>query len=481
MQSVKFAIKNNPGSRRWLLLIFCVALSPIAVGQTVVDLNDLSPFKDPGKTWTMAAHVTADLNKPNVLKLSPGSAILVNLPEKKTHGEDLFTREEFGDIDLELDYMMAAGSNSGIYLHGRYEVQLHDSWTVKNPTAGNNGGIYERWDDRRPDGKKGYEGYPPRQNASRAPGLWQHLKISFQAPRFDGAGKKIEPAKILQVELNGVLIHENVELSGPTRGGVGPEKATGPLRFQGDHGAVAFRNIKLTDFGNSRPEENERSPNRVYPILVQASANPVFRSFMDVPGGPRVVKAVSAASEANVHYTYDTDTGMIIQVWRGDFLDATPMWHSRGDGSSRPVGAVQRFGKPVLAIAKLDSSDAPWKADTVGTRFRPMGYRLDNADNPVFLYHINGTNVTDATKALDSGEGISREITISAPAEDVYFRLAEGAAIADLGKGLYIVDDNSFYIRLDDTGSAKPVIRNANGKKELIVPIRAKLKYTILF
>jgi hypothetical protein len=139
--------------------------------------------------------------------------------------------------------------------------------------------------------------YAPRQNASRAPGLWQHLKISFQAPRFDRDGNKTEPAKMLRVELNGVLVHENVELSGPTRGGIGDEKATGPLRIQGDHGAVAFRNIKVTDFGMSRPSRKETvRPNQVYPILVDPSVG-VFRSFMDLPGSHRVVHAVSVRGE----------------------------------------------------------------------------------------------------------------------------------------------------------------------------------------
>jgi hypothetical protein len=90
--------------------------------------------------------------------------------------------------------MMAKGSNSGIYLQGRYEVQLLDSWNVVNVKAGDNGGIYERWNDDKPEGQKGYEGHAPRQNASRAPGLWQHIKISFQAPRFNATGQKTENA-----------------------------------------------------------------------------------------------------------------------------------------------------------------------------------------------------------------------------------------------------------------------------------------------
>ena len=151
--------------------------------------------------------------------------------------------------------MMAPKSNSGVYLQGRYEVQLFDSWDVRRPTTVDNGSIYERWDEKRPDGQKGYEGHPARQNVSRAPGLWQHLKISFQAPRFNANGQKTENARMIRVELNGVMIHDNVELTGPTRSSAfEDENRLGPIMLQGDHGAVAFRNIRYVSYDKPRPE-----------------------------------------------------------------------------------------------------------------------------------------------------------------------------------------------------------------------------------
>src|SRR5690606_13191838 len=113
------------------------------------------------------------------------------------------------------------------------------------PTFGDVGGIYERWDDARGAGRQGYQGHAPRVNAARAPGLWQKLAIQFRAPRFDARGVKLENARFVRVELNGSVLHENVEVTGPTRGASLPgEAATGPLVFQGDHGPVAFRNIR---------------------------------------------------------------------------------------------------------------------------------------------------------------------------------------------------------------------------------------------
>lgn len=467
--------------RYFYTLLVCLLWAGGADAQNVIHIKDLSSFKDPSSTWKMVGGITADLDKPNVFNIDNGKAILVNMPDKKNKGADLFTRDEFGDMDVELDFMMAKGSNSGIYLHGRYELQLMDSWTLQTPTAGSNGGIYQRWDEKRAEGEKGYEGYPARQNASRAPGVWQNLKISFQAPRFDERGQKVQPAKMLKVELNGVTIHEDVELSGPTRGAAGEENATGPLRIQGDHGAVAFKNIKVTDFGQARPTSEATRPSRVYPIVVEASDNPVFRSFMDLPGGTRVVHAVSVGSDSKVHYTYDTDTGMLLQVWRGGFLDATPMWFSRGDGSSRPMGAVQHFGEPAPAIAKLASKQSPWKTDTLATGFRPVGYRLDADDNPIFLYRINNCEVTDAIQALDNGQGIRRDVKMQGALNGAYFRLAEGTEIKQLDVGLYTVDTNAYYLKIDNAANVKPFIRSVNGKEELLIPAVAELKYTILF
>jgi hypothetical protein len=128
-------------------------------------------------------------------------------------------------------------------------VQLFDSWGVKTPSYSDCGGIYQRWDASRGAGKEGFEGTAPRANACRAPGLWQHLHVEFQAPRFDAAGKKTKNARFTKVILNGYLVQENVEVSGPTRSAAfNDEKPVGPLMIQGDHGSVAIRRIASKRF-----------------------------------------------------------------------------------------------------------------------------------------------------------------------------------------------------------------------------------------
>lgn len=465
----------------WISTLLLVG-SQLSTAQTVHELKDLSSFKDPGATWQMAGNLRANLEVPGELVFSKGNDVLVNYPTKKKPGKDLYSVNEYGDMDLELDYLMAKGSNSGIYLQGRYEVQLLDSWGVQNPSYGDNGGIYERWDASKPAGSEGFEGWAPRQNVSRAPGVWQHIQISFRAPRFDASGNKTANAVIERIVLNGTLIHENVVLSGPTRGPMSEtEVAQGPLRFQGDHGAVAFRNIRITSYDNGKEITKEEERSLPDPIYVNAPVNTTLRSFMDIPGGTRVVHNISAGSAKQVHYSYDLDHGSLFQVWRGGFLDATPMWHSRGDGSARPRGARVFLGEPVLSVAHLASSEANWPADTIGSSFTPNGYTLDGADRPVFKYQAFGASVRDASRALDEGEGLLREISVNGTSQPLYHLAARADKIQQVNRDTYLIGDNAWYIRVLDSQGAKPILRTKDGLQELIFPINQKISYSILF
>ncbi|MFO0910647.1 MAG: DUF1080 domain-containing protein [Isosphaeraceae bacterium] len=77
------------------------------------------------------------------------------------------------------------------------------------------------------------------------PGEWQTLEIIFRAPRFDASGKKTANARFEMVKLNGQVVQENLELECPTGNNWrNKEHPNGAILLQGDHGAVAFRNIR---------------------------------------------------------------------------------------------------------------------------------------------------------------------------------------------------------------------------------------------
>jgi hypothetical protein len=195
--------------------------------------KDLTGWKVTGAAAKSAWKVgTAkpDEKNPSKFAFSEEGRDLVN----RERDGNIYTERQFGDCVLTLEVMVPKGSNSGVYLQGVYEIQVLDSFGRKGkPSPGDMGGIYST--------------AAPKNAKYKAPGEWQTFEIHFLAPRFDASGKKTANAKFTKVILNGVTIHENVEPKGPTGGGVrGNEAPQGPIMFQGDHGPVAFRNIKIT-------------------------------------------------------------------------------------------------------------------------------------------------------------------------------------------------------------------------------------------
>jgi len=208
------------------------------------DLNDWQVKSSKKQSKWVVGTAKMSSENPQLLINEGDYGEMINLVERNGEGVDIYSKEKFGDCRIELQLMVPQGSNSGIYVMGEYEIQVLDSYGREALGQGDMGAIYRA--------------APPAVNACKEPGQWQKYIIEFQAPRFDANGNKTENAKFLKVELNGQLLHENVEVTGPTRGGVIGEEAptrlgegfpsrsgVGPLMFQGNHGPVAFRNIIL--------------------------------------------------------------------------------------------------------------------------------------------------------------------------------------------------------------------------------------------
>ena len=244
---MKTATCTKPTLYRQLLIIaVLLGLAPaFSFGadnaQKLFDGKDLAGWRKPTGTWAAAKGVSLDPADPAKFVIAPGQGVAVNCASG--HTVDLITEPEFGDMEAHVEFCITRHSNSGVYLMGRYEIQVYDSFGVeKDKYPGIEcGGIYPRWIN-----EKDVEGHSPRVNASKPPGQWQTFDITFRAPRFDASGKKITNAKIVKIAHNGKVIHENVELNGPTRGAISDEeKPTGPIRLQGDHGPVAYRNLRV--------------------------------------------------------------------------------------------------------------------------------------------------------------------------------------------------------------------------------------------
>jgi hypothetical protein len=195
------------------------------------DGKDLSQWQSRGRgSWKVAN---------GYLEVTPGSG-------------DLATKQKFGDVQLHVEWAAPAEirgtsqnrGNSGIFLQGRYEIQVLDSY--QNPTYadGQAGALYGQW--------------PPLANATRKPGEWQSYDIVFEAPVFKG-GNLVKPA-YATVFLNGVLMHNHKELMGPTvhrqLAKYAPQPEEDSLVLQDHQQPVRYRNIWIRRLGGyDQPEK----------------------------------------------------------------------------------------------------------------------------------------------------------------------------------------------------------------------------------
>ncbi|MFK4694278.1 family 16 glycoside hydrolase [Streptomyces pristinaespiralis] len=149
---------------------------------------------------------------------------------------DIRTKQAFGDFKLHTEFWLPVlppdvtgqdRANSGVYLQDRYEIQVLDSYGVP-PAVDGAAAIYQR---------KAAD-----VNAAKPPGTWQTYDITFRAARFDEAGRKTQDARVTVV-WNGVTVHDDVAVAGPTGAGAPEGPTAGPIRLQ-DHGSkVRYRNI----------------------------------------------------------------------------------------------------------------------------------------------------------------------------------------------------------------------------------------------
>jgi hypothetical protein len=244
---IKLAVRRNLWIVVFWSISFLVELPTLWADEPgmleMVGEHGLDAWRQPTGDWTVAATAVPDPARSNRLTAKPGRGTLINGVTGKTR--NLLTSEDFGDVEAHFEFLIPKGSNSGVKFEGLYEIQIIDSFGVAKPDANDCGGIYPRA-ELLPRYQYLDKGTPPLVNAARPPGEWQTLDAVFRAPRFDSTGKKTKNARFDKVVLNGQVIHQDVELKTPTgHYWRNKELARGPILLQGDHGPVAFRNIRV--------------------------------------------------------------------------------------------------------------------------------------------------------------------------------------------------------------------------------------------
>ncbi|MFQ5929957.1 MAG: DUF6797 domain-containing protein, partial [Acidobacteriota bacterium] len=348
---------------------------------------------------------------------------------------DIITREQFSDYKLHLDFLIPQSpadvhriwrGNSGVYLNGRYEIQILDSSGEEHPDKTSCGAI---------NGIKA-----PDRLACAEPGHWQNMKVIFKAARFEG-GEKVSPARVTVV-LNGVTIHDNVEIPSQTTWGFS-EKADdgalrGPIRLQADSSRVRFANIWL------EPLWDEEAV-FYFPQIQPKTGDP----WLDMDYGPFLTASIEAPwPERNVTYKgiaipmkkvygshreealiFDTDLLRYSVGWKGDFVDLRGVVF---DGTHKTHPRIK--GEPVFANpvapgwAKQGAFDdprpLPWgPLPREWAHFKGLYLRHNRV---IFSYTVGKTSVLEMPGLEEEGPGstaFTREINLGRTAEDLILQV----------------------------------------------------------
>src|SRR5262245_10547552 len=152
-------------------------------------------------------------------------SVVGGILQNANSGANLVTVQKFDDFKLHMEFRVAKGSNSGVYLRGRYELQIDDA-AGREPSSHHLGGVY------------GF--IAPSENVARAASEWQSMDVTLVG-------------RMLTYELNGTTVICNREIPGITGGALDSAEAEpGPLLLQGDHGPVDYRNIVITPAKRAR-------------------------------------------------------------------------------------------------------------------------------------------------------------------------------------------------------------------------------------
>tara|TARA_R110002095_G_scaffold215163_1_gene208696 strand:+ start:1537 stop:2301 length:765 start_codon:yes stop_codon:yes gene_type:complete len=241
--------------------IFHILTAVVFLGTAYHTYGNLVEEYKNGLIWKEPTIVTTSPGKPpsdaiilfdgkNLNQWNDGDQWKIQDGYAVTTSKSIETKQSFGDCQLHLEWATPekiegkgqGRGNSGVFLMGKYEVQILDSYENKTYFDGQAGSIYKQW--------------PPLVNACRKPGEWQTYDIIFTAPRFDAYGQLVKPAFITVIQ-NGVVVQNHTELQGSTFYHQPPfytaheEKL--PLQLQFHQNDTRFRNIWIREIAEIQP------------------------------------------------------------------------------------------------------------------------------------------------------------------------------------------------------------------------------------
>jgi hypothetical protein len=216
----------------------------------------------------------------------------------------------------------------------------------------------------------------------------------------------------------------------------------------------------------------ERAPAPL--IAVKAESNPeIIRSFM-VHNNKKLTHVLSVGDPSKLHYAYDLLQGSILQIWKGDFLNTTEMWHERGEPqTATPLGA------PIVLFGTSPIYDKTLTKDSIAD-YQYKGYTLSANGHPQFQYAYKKWMLQDQIVPGDNSRGLKRSITVTGEGKDkAMIRIAQAKSITPLGNGLYSMGDQEYFVQL--TPGLFPKIENYQGGQVLLMSANEPIQYQLIW
>ena len=198
----------------------------------------------------------------------------------------------------------------------------------------------------------------------------------------------------------------------------------------------------------------------------------IYRHFIEGSGS----RAIGVGYPEKANLSFDANNLRLALLWHGKFIDAGNHRRDRGTGYEGPLGddiVTLPEGAP---LARLADSNSPWPLPSgKGAGYQMKGYRLDEKQRPTFLFTFEGIHVEDYSIAVPREPEPSFLRTLSfksdAPLPQLWFRAAVGNTIAAKNGG-YLVEDR-MVLRFQLPAGSEPLVRQSQGRMELLVPVRA--------
>jgi len=216
--------------------------------------------------------------------------------------------------------------------------------------------------------------------------------------------------------------------------------------------------------------------------MINVTNEPVTQRGFWMHEGNKRTHCIAVGYSGGLNYVYDLASGSLLQVWSGNFMDATKMWQGRGEKQlGAPAGfIVSLHGNAELAV--LNDDETIWPTSVSNSDYKQLGYQFDANGFPNFDYQIAGSIVSNKFEKATVNRGLTRQISING-SKDLWFKIADGINIQELPDGTFVVNDESYFIDMGNS-SLKPKIRKSNGLDELVIKIPSgeqQLEYSIIW